>query len=423
MKVMKKQSHTPIKYTDEHESNSFYSIPFAVFRHCDPGLCTGSKNSKRNSYYSRRWRGDPRCKHYHQGDEGFFRKAGNAADFFIVHTYYTPYDENSPAHVILNSAATETASMINWLRTSTSRAGTDMKPMALTEWNIFAIGSKQSCSFVNGMHAAMVLGELAKNQYGMSSRWDFANGYDNGDDHGIFNNGDEPGVPKWNPRPAFFYMYYFQRFFGDHLVTSSTSGSWDILSFASRFASGELGIVVVNKNTGAKTVKLVMPEFGYGDQYYLYSLTGGTDNGEFSQVVNVNGQGADNATGGPINNLDSIRAWSNIIDRSIVFESPGRSVQYILIEDGDKTFTGIHSFEYENPVKIFPNPSRGEFICELPPGATNIEVTDLHGKMIFVADLEGEKRTFRFVLDQVSGLFITRIHSKTGVYINRLLIQ
>jgi hypothetical protein len=356
-------------------------------------------------------------------NEGFFREAGNAADFFIVHTYYTPYNENSVASVILNSATSETASMINWLRTSTGRAGTEMKPLALTEWNIFAIGSKQSCSFVSGMHAALVLGELARNQYGMSGRWDLANGYDNGDDHGMFNQGDEPGVPRWNPRPAFFYMYYFQHFFGDHIVNSSTSGSWDILSFASRFASGELGMVVVNKNTMAETVKLVMPEFGYGDRYYLYSLTGGTDNGEFSQVVNVNGHGADNAAGGPISNLDSIRAWSHVIDHSIVFESPGRSVQYILVENGDKTFTGGHMAAHEGPLKIFPNPSGGEFICELPSGAINIEVTDLRGKMIFTADLKGKGRTFRFALDQAPGLFIARVYSGRGVFINRLVIQ
>jgi len=33
----------------------------------------------------------------------------------------------------------------------------------------------------------------------MSCRWNIANAYDNGDDHGMFNDGNEPGVPKWNP--------------------------------------------------------------------------------------------------------------------------------------------------------------------------------------------------------------------------------
>jgi len=54
-------------------------------------------------------------------------------------------------------------------------------------------------SYIAGMHATMVLGELLKNQFGMASRWDLANGWNSGDDMGMFNAGDEPdGVSKWN---------------------------------------------------------------------------------------------------------------------------------------------------------------------------------------------------------------------------------
>ena len=35
---------------------------------------------------------------------------------------------------------------------------------------------------------------------------------------GSFNHGDEPAAPLWNPRPAFFYLYYFQKLFGDRMV-------------------------------------------------------------------------------------------------------------------------------------------------------------------------------------------------------------
>ena len=80
-----------------------------------------------------------------------------------------------------------------------------------TQWNIQATGSKQNVSYIAGMHAAKTLGALIKDQFGEASRWDFANGYANGDDQGMFNFGDEPGAPLWNPRPAFYYMYYFHR--------------------------------------------------------------------------------------------------------------------------------------------------------------------------------------------------------------------
>jgi hypothetical protein len=72
------------------------------------------------------------------------------------------------------------------------------------------------------------IGRNLKNQFSMASRWDLANGWDSGNDHGLFNIGDEPGAAKWNARPAFYYMYYFQKYFGDRMVTSTVTGSSDI---------------------------------------------------------------------------------------------------------------------------------------------------------------------------------------------------
>jgi hypothetical protein len=268
-------------------------------------------------------------------DNGFFKQAGNAADFFIVHSYFTNYNENSNATTILNSAATKSANIINYLKQVTTQNSVELKPVALTEWNIFAIGSKQACSFINGMHSAIVLGELIKDGFTMSSKWDLANGYDNGNDHGMFSSGDEPGVPKWNPRPVFFYMYYFQKTFGDYMVSSTVTGNKDILCYASKFSSGQEGIVVVNKTITDQIIKIIPKDYGFGDKYYIYSLTGGDDNGEFSQSVIVNDNGPTNLTGGPIDGLSEIPAYAFSTTDEIKFDSPARSVQYIMIEPGN----------------------------------------------------------------------------------------
>ncbi len=100
-----------------------------------------------------------------------------------------------------------------------------------------------------GSHAVVTLAELIKNQFGEASRWDIANGWGNGDDMGMFNIGDEPSAVKWNPRPVFYHLYYFQKYFGDRMVTDNVSGDAGILSYASSFASGQSGIIVVNENT------------------------------------------------------------------------------------------------------------------------------------------------------------------------------
>ena len=294
-------------------------------------------------------------------NKGFFKQAGDAADFFIVHSYFTNYNENSSAATILNSAATMSANIMNYMKQVANQDSVFLKPIALTEWNIFAVGSKQACSFINGMHSALVLGEMAKNGYSMSARWDLANGYDNGNDHGMFNNGDEPGVPKWNPRPVFFYMYYFQKFFGDVIVNSSVTGSKDVLCYASKFFSGQEGFVVVNKSKTDLVVKLVPEDYGFGNKFYIYSLTGGDDNGEFSQSVYVNEDGPTNATGGPIDDLTGIPAYAYSTNDEIKFNSPARSVQFILLEQGNN-YVSVGNENQKNIAgsfilnQNFPNP-------------------------------------------------------------------
>ena len=174
-------------------------------------------------------------------NQGMMKEAGNLADFIIVHSYHTPYQENSTVATILNSAV-KSKDIMQYINTGLKTyANHDPLPIALTEWNIFAIGSTQQVSFINGMHAALVLGEAMKNQYGATNRWDFVNGWNEGDNHGLFADG-EPGITRYTPRAPFFYMYYFQKFFGDRLLHSTVAGSSDVVCYASRiFIRSERG--------------------------------------------------------------------------------------------------------------------------------------------------------------------------------------
>lgn len=230
---------------------------------------------------------------------GLFVGAGNYPDFYIVHNYYTAYQTNATADAILSSPQPVTQTMMDYVKQSITSAGLTQKPVILGEWNIFSTGSKQAVSHINGLHAVMVLGESLTNKFGMTARWDMANGWDNGNDHGMFNSGDEPdAVPKWNPRPAFYHMYFFQKYLGDRLV-SSTSSSADIISYASSFTSGETAVALVNKGADSKSVELAFKNFRKGSRFYWYTLTGAGDNGEFSRKTNINGNSTTYAAGGP----------------------------------------------------------------------------------------------------------------------------
>jgi hypothetical protein len=262
--------------------------------------------------------------------------SGNSPDFYVVHNYYTPYVQNSSPELILGTPAGVTTSMMNWVKNSLQKAGLQQKPVALDEWNIFSSGSKQMVSNVAGVHAVMVLGELIKNQYSMASRWDLANAWDNGDDHGLFNNSvnssnKEPGAPAWNARPAFYYMYFFQKYIGDRMVTSEVTGSPDILSYGSSFESGDAGVVLVNRSGLDRSVTVNLKNFAAGTRYNYYTLNGGTDNAPFSRKVYVNGTGPDGDSGGPAT-YKTIAANSAAISGGIIVTVPARGTVFLVAE-------------------------------------------------------------------------------------------
>jgi hypothetical protein len=319
---------------------------------------------------------------------GYFSAAANYADFYIVHSYYTPYNENSSAATILNSAFTETKNMMDYMKATTTLGAVDLKPIALTEWNIFATGSKQAVSHINGMHATLVMGELIKNKYGQASRWDLANGWSNGDDHGMFNIGDEPdGVAKWNPRPPFYHLYYFQQCFGDKMVGATVSGNTDIVSYASTFSSGQVGAVIVNKGTGTQLTQLYFQNFVPGDRYYWYTLTGSNDNGDFSRKVLINGNGPTGAAGGPAG-YAGIKANSTTAGFDVKISAPPRSVTFVIVEK-NTTITATNDIDpNDKRVKIYPNPaSNGNFTIQFngftPGDVFDVSIINTLGQVIY----------------------------------------
>jgi len=264
-------------------------------------------------------------------NSGLFASADNYPDFYIVHDYYTGSD-NENAATILATPVTESKAIMTWVNSSEQQGGVASKPIALTEWNIFASGSDQMVSNIAGMHATMVLGELLKNNFGMASRWDLANGWNSGNDQGMFSMGDEPdNSTKWNARPSFYHMYYFQKYFGDRMVNSTVSGSSDVFSYASSFTSGQAGVVLVNRGLTSQVVSINIQNFAAGTRYYYYTLVGGTDNGEFSRKVYINGIGPSSVSGGPAN-YTQIIAKANLIQGGIKITSPPRSVIFIVAD-------------------------------------------------------------------------------------------
>jgi hypothetical protein len=229
---------------------------------------------------------------------GMMTGINNKADFYVVHNYFTPYNENSTAAVIYSSALSVPETMMNFVTQTLKTNGVEVKPVVLDEWNMWAKDSKQQVSNVSGGFALLVLGEALKNKYGMTARWDLLNGWDNGNDHGLFSSGNEPGVSKWSPRPSFYYMYYFQKMLGDRMVSATSSP--EISAYASTYSSGQLNVTLINISALTYSVEVKPKNFRVGNRFYWYSLQGGSDNGEFSGMVLVNNIGPPGTVGGPI---------------------------------------------------------------------------------------------------------------------------
>jgi len=265
-------------------------------------------------------------------NSGLFSGSGSYPDYFVVHNYYTAYKTNAGVSEILNTPVTVTGSMMEYVKQQLASAGLPLKPVVLDEWNIFSEGSMQQVSHINGLHADLVLGEALKNRFGMTARWDLANDWSNGNDHGMFSQGNEPGVAKWTPRPAFYHMYYFQKMIGDRLVASTVTGNASLYAYASSYTSGQAAVILVNTGTGATTAQLRFKNFLPGGRTYWYSLTGSNDNGDFSRKVIVNGAGPDQEAGGP-SDYTSVKAFGADITNSnaVNIPVPARGAVFVVV--------------------------------------------------------------------------------------------
>ena len=238
-------------------------------------------------------------------------------DFYIVHNYITPYGQNSNAATVLGSALSVPTAMMNFVSAQIKTYGAAEKPIALTEWNMWASGSKQQVSNTSGVFAVLVLGEALKNKYAMAARWDLLNGWGDGDDHGLFSDGGEPGIPKWTARPSFYYLYYFQKVMGDRFIPTTVLGNANVKAYASTYTSGQANVTLVNTSTTAMVVDVKTKNFNVGNRIYWYTLEGSNDNGEFSRKVSVNGSGTTLAAGGPAD-YANLKARSAAVTNGIV---------------------------------------------------------------------------------------------------------
>jgi aspartate 1-decarboxylase len=353
-------------------------------------------------------------------------EVGNIADFYVVHSYYTPWNTNSDVSTVLNSY-TKTGGYKTYVWDEVTKAGKPKLPVALTEYNIFAVGSNQPVSHANGMHAVLVTGEAMRTGYGAATRWDLANGYDNGNDHGMFAY-NEPGIPNYTPHPAFYHLYYMRKHTGDVLLNSSMTGASAVVIIPTAFSSGQIGASLINIAKVKKVVRLNLKDYKVGDRFYTYTLTG-TEGQDFSRKVFVNGTGPALVAGGPAD-YESIKAGSSLITEEIRIVLPPLSAVYVLVEPGTKTLainnevTSAAVTPEEGQISIYPNPSDGSFTVRNIPGfVSRIEIQDLNGVTVFSKENGTDTSETKLTTRLTPGTYLISFRGKDRSVTKKIIIK
>jgi len=348
-------------------------------------------------------------------NEGAFREIGDAADFYIIHNYF----DNSSVRNILNSAQTNLKQNMDFIQQDFIDKEAYPKPVALTEYNMWGGNDEASVSYINGMQAVILICELIKNNFGLGARWLLISGATT-----MFYGGTDANYLN-HPHAEFYYLTHLQKIIGDLEITTASSNS-DILCYASTYSSGETAMIIVNKSTDQRVITVSTDSIGVGEKYYIYSFTGGTDNGDFSSNVYINGEGPSSPyQWGPYDQLFDIKANAYTIDGEIKFTSPARSVQMILIEKGtnhiivnDSILVGVN-FEKAGSFGLnqnYPNPVNSTTLIsyQLQENTfVTLEIFDFQGREIITLVKEYQNEGDHSVQFNVSGL-------QNGVYFYKI---
>lgn len=357
---------------------------------------------------------------------GVATRVGDIADFYVVHSYYTPWNTNSDVATVLNSYK-NTEGYKNYVWNTVAAAGMQQLPVALTEYNIFAVGSNQAVSHVNGMQAVLATGEMIRTGYGAACRWDLANGWDNGNDHGMYSY-NEPSIPDYTPHPAFYHLYYMRRHTGDVLLRSTITGASGVVITPTAFSSGHIGASLVNTTKSRRVVRLNLKDYGVGDRYYTYTLTG-TEGQDFSRKVFINGIGGTLEAGGP-ESYETIRADAVVTGDEIRINLPPLSVVCLLVEPGSRQLainnevTSIDPVRSDDTVTIWPNPSEGNFtVTGMPDHVSRIEIYNLGGDLLLSKETGRGNLEIKLSTGLAPGIYLVTLHGDNYTVTRKLVIK
>jgi hypothetical protein len=227
---------------------------------------------------------------------------GDHADFLVTHNYFHwPFEGEkfvSPANDKLFANVSKVAKAKADIDAMVKKyaARTSALPVMLTEFNVVNASAPQTIQLVSGLFAAEVLGEAIQAGYLGTQLWDWKNGLDPklGGDHGMLATSDR-AVLESTPRPTYYAFALYERAFAHRMVGVSSSEP-HVKVYASRFAGGEPGLVVINEQSAPVTLHVDLGAGAWRGTAVGWVLDGSDLN---AKQIRWNGMAGPEGGGGP----------------------------------------------------------------------------------------------------------------------------
>ncbi len=279
----------------------------------------------------------------------------NDADYFIIHQYFTSSRNATPEN-ILGSVGMIKENM-DLLRTTVEQNTNftlDHFPVALTEFNS---RGNYTTNMVNSIFFTRILGEVMKNGLGLSTTWTGEWKYKNDPDNQVKSllAINDPDQGNYTPYSTYMAYHFYDKMFGDHMVSASVTNSNDVNCYASRFGSGEVGISVVNPTASNIAIKLRVNNLRKYrlEKLFRYEVRGSFQYRNTKFYIN---EETGTTTGGGPDDFDTIILYGESFSNGDTIVIPPYSTNFIVL-NGEKT-TGI--FNLKRPdvnIRLFPNPA------------------------------------------------------------------
>jgi len=163
------------------------------------------------------------------------------------------------------------------------------------EFNITHPVSYHATQLATALVVAEMLGAMIDTGYDAASLWLGFHAWSGTGDTGFLAR-NNPAVPDHTPYANYFVYWLFARNFGDRAL-AATSSDPEVVVHASRFASGELGLMLVNETSTPRTATLQLAGFSPSGPVNGWVLGGA---GLEATAVTLNGVGSGLPYGGPL---------------------------------------------------------------------------------------------------------------------------